>query len=213
MTTRSRVKAIRQATETEIRQELQRRAKIEITKHILLGLAATTAITAGLIIAPNLTGFICKMLYRQTKNRRYIKKEASVRRVLNRLRRQELVSWREDSAGTVTITLTESGKKRILKYHLDEMSIKAPRSWDGKWRVVIFDIPEDLKTARDVMREKLKNLGLYQLQKSVWVYPHPCQDEVDFVSHVYEVGRYLLYFEAKKLENEEFLKNKFGLTD
>jgi len=41
--------------------------------------------------------------------------------------------------------LSLSGKKRILRYDLDNMKIKKPLKWDGYWRIVVFDIPEDEK--------------------------------------------------------------------
>lgn len=205
--------SLERANTNEIYQELQLRQKVELTKQILLALASVSALTAGIILAPQLTSFVCKMLYKKTKNKQYLRSDKSITRTLRRLRQQELISWKENRQGKVTITLTDSGKKRILKYQLKDMSIKQPKRWDRKWRVVIFDIPEDHKNARDVMREKLKILGLYQLQKSVWVHPYRCKDEVDFVSHVYGVGRYLLYLETFYLENEEFLRERFSLTD
>lgn len=41
--------------------------------------------------------------------------------------------------------------------------------WDGKWRIVIFDIPEERRIIRNLFRRNLKKWGFKQLQKSVWI--------------------------------------------
>lgn len=50
--------------------------------------------------------------------------------------------------------------------------------WDGKWRVVIFDIPKELHTKRNQFRRRLKLMGFHMLQKSVFVFPYPCEEEI-----------------------------------
>jgi DNA-binding transcriptional regulator PaaX len=49
--------------------------------------------------------------------------------------------------------------------------IKKP--WDGKWRLVIFDIPEKERRIRSLIRSKLRELGLAPIQRSVWISPLP----------------------------------------
>ena len=89
---------------------------------------------------------------------------------LSYLNKRRLVSIIEKD-GQPIITLSENGKKRILQFNLDRMVIKRPVNWDGCWRVVLFDIPERKKQAREVLRCKLKQLGFFQLQKSCFVHP------------------------------------------
>jgi len=60
--------------------------------------------------------------------------------------------------------ITNKGKVKILKYDI----IKRSRKWDGKWRVIIFDIPANKKKVRDFLRNRLKILGFKQLQKKVF---------------------------------------------
>ena len=74
--------------------------------------------------------------------------------------------------------LTEKGRARGLFFSLDSLSIKKPKKWDGKWRVVVFDIPEGKRRLRDSLRMRLKTLGFYELQRSVFVFPYPCENEV-----------------------------------
>jgi DNA-binding transcriptional regulator PaaX len=49
---------------------------------------------------------------------------------------------------------------------VEEVKLKKPEKWDKKWRIVIFDIPNKKKPARNTLTEKLKKLGFYHLQKA-----------------------------------------------
>ena len=91
------------------------------------------------------------------------------------------------------------------------MKINIPPKWDGYWRIVIFDIPEKFKKARNALGKKIKDLGLFPLQKSVFVYPFDCKDEINFVSEFFRVGKFTQYIVAKELDGEKFLKQHFGL--
>ncbi|OGN00197.1 MAG: CRISPR-associated endonuclease Cas2 [Candidatus Yanofskybacteria bacterium RIFCSPHIGHO2_01_FULL_39_8b] len=65
------------------------------------------------------------------------------------------------------------------------------QKWDNKWRVVIFDIPEELQRERVKFRRKLKSLGFYMLQKSVFIFPYPCEEEVARFASYFKVGDYI----------------------
>lgn len=49
---------------------------------------------------------------------------------------------------------------------------------DGKWKMIIFDIPESQRPVRDYLRTKLKQLGFKRWQNSIWVTPYKIPDEV-----------------------------------
>lgn len=98
-----------------------------------------------------------------------------------------------------------------LRYKLDTMIIQKPEKWDGKWRIVIFDIPEFNKQLRDTLRLKLRQLGLIELQKSVFIHPYECRNEIDFVIELYGPCRYVRFIEAVSIDTELQLKKKFHL--
>lgn len=54
------------------------------------------------------------------------------------------------------------------------------RKWDKKWRLVIFDISEETRSTRDLLRDKLKELGFGMLQKSIYISAY------DLVQDMYE---------------------------
>ena len=74
----------------------------------------------------------------------------------------------------------------------------------------MFDIPEFKKSARETLRKRLKKLGFFQFQKSVWIYPYPCEQEIDFISEVFMVAPYINLLTIK-LEDDEPLRIKFKL--
>ncbi len=63
--------------------------------------------------------------------------------------------------------------------------------WDKKWRIIIFDIPEELHKNRNQLRAKLKNLGFYMLQKSVFVIPYPCEKELGYICKSLKISDYV----------------------
>jgi len=90
------------------------------------------------------------------------------------------------------------------------MKIKR-ENWDGKWRIVVFDIPEKIKRGRDALREKLKELGFYELQKSVFVFPYKCQNEIEFVIEFFNLRKYVRFGTLDSIDNNLHLKKIFKL--
>lgn len=131
---------------------------------------------------------------------------------LKRLRKQKLVEIVHQN-GEPVVRITEEGRMRVLRYKLYEMEVKRPKSWDGKWRMVIFDIPEKYKRMREIFRNHLKLMEFYPLQKSVWVHPFPCFDEVEFLRQIYHVGVSVTYVVAERIEGTEDIKTRYDLDN
>lgn len=141
-------------------------------------------------------------------------KEIDRKRLIETVREfyaERMVSFREKENERVEIVLTKDGRKKALEFQFDEMKIKKPDKWDGKWRVVIFDIPEKKKKAREALRDKLKDLGFKELQKSVLIHPFECEDEIDFITEVFEIRNHVRFLRVDYFTNEEQIKLKFGL--
>ncbi len=107
--------------------------------------------------------------------------------------------------------LTQKGEKRFRKIFIDEVMIKRPKKWDGKWRLLIYDIPIRFKKAREAFRWKLKDLGFFQLQKSSWIYPFPCEGELLLVAEFFGVWKHIEILEVNKLLDDKKLRSHFGL--
>lgn len=135
----------------------------------------------------------------------------SLRRAIRNLYQSKLIKEKQNSDGTITMILTEKGKEKALTYNLDEMMIKRPERWDGKWRIILFDIPEKMRWIRDAFRHHLNQLGFYEFQKSVFVHPFDCQDEIDYLIEFYHARKFIRFVVAESLDNELHLKVHFGL--
>jgi len=134
-----------------------------------------------------------------------------LRRAIRSLYQSKLIKEKENSDGTITIVLTDKGKEKALTYNLDEMEIKKPKHWDGKWRIVLFDIPEKMRWARDAFRHHLNQLEFYEFQKSVFVHPFDCRDEIDYLIEFYNARKFIRFIIAESLDNELHLKSYFKL--
>ncbi len=136
-------------------------------------------------------------------------------RVLNNtirsLYKSRLIREHENPDGSLTMVLTNKGKEKVVTFNIDNMEIKKPKVWDKKWRMVIFDIPEKHKPAREALRETLKRLGFYEYQKSVLIHPYPCQDEVDYLIEYYEIRPWVRIVTATELDNEIHLCKIFSI--
>lgn len=116
------------------------------------------------------------------------------------LKRKQLVEVYQTKTGKF-IELTDAGKRELTKYFIqNRLELPKDRVWDGRWRVVVFDIPESNKYGREVFRDTLKRLGFVKLQKSVFVYPYECYKEVSFIRDFYGMSDDIKYMVVEKIE-------------
>lgn len=84
--------------------------------------------------------------------------------------------------------------------------------WDKKWRVVIFDIPESLRSKRSIFRSKLKALNFCMIQKSVFAIPFRCEKEITGACDYLEIGDYVNILTCESLgEWDPILKKQYDL--
>lgn len=181
----------------------------ELTKKILLGIAivAAAGATAAILATFPGLGMVGKQFFEwyrgQDRERRY-----RIRKTFERLRRERLIAITEEH-GITKVVLTEHGKRRILQYRFEGLVIPPMKKWDGVWRMVIFDIPEHLKKGREALREKLRKLQFYPLQKSVWIHPHECRNEIDFILEFFNISTFTRIAEVCTFDGDELVKNGF----
>ena len=105
---------------------------------------------------------------------------------------------------------TKKGVLRLLKAKVNQQTEKNKR-WDGRWRIIIFDIPEKRRVARDNLRMVLKNLGFIKLQNSVWISPDNYFNLLQETVREYKIAPYVILIEARRVSNDLLLKRKFEL--
>ena len=138
------------------------------------------------------------------------KKPKNITNYFFRLRKLKLIDFKTEGCFD-KIVLTENGREVFLRFNYEDMSIKTPKIWDRNFRVIVFDIPEKKKSARDSLREKMKELGCIRFNDSVWVYPYPCQREIDFIANYWGIGRYVHFILARDITNRDLLERSFKL--
>ena len=94
------------------------------------------------------------------------KQHQNYSRYFSKLRKQKLLCIKEVGDDHI-ISLTEKGEGVFLRFNYENLEIKQKKIWDRNFRMVIFDIPERKRNARDSLREKMKELGLVKFNDSV----------------------------------------------
>lgn len=138
------------------------------------------------------------------------KKPKNIPSYFLRLRKQKLIEFKKDN-NMYKVVLTENGREIFLRFNYENLEVKKPKIWDRNFRVIVFDIPEKKKSARDSLREKMKEMGCIRFNDSVWVYPFQCQKEIDFIATYWKVGKYVHFIVAKDITNRDLLEQAFGL--
>ena len=173
-------------------------------KKIILTVVATTALLSVAMIAPNALQILKIFDKRKQQQQRYV-----IKRKLNLLIEQGFLKFEKTSGGKQYLSITTKGRMEFLKHQ--RVIFKKPRVWDKTWRVVIFDIPENKKRPRDIVRFHLKRIGFIQLQKSVWVFPYDCEEMVLLLKTNFKFGKEVLYMKVNSIENDRTVRNHFNL--
>jgi len=175
-----------------------------ILKYALLGGGFLVVSAIAPAASARLVNDLVKLYFRKKR----FEREKFLRDLKN-LQIRNLVDYRELPNGDIKISVTKAGKKLDLIYNLDTLKLDTAKKWDGHWRMIMFDIPEYKKIARDAFRQKLSQLGFYPIQESVFITPHPCEKEIDFVCSLFEIRQYILIFYVSHFEGEEKLRHHF----
>jgi len=174
--------------------------KTRLQEAVLITLASGGRVGSDEVIGRTLDYLLDTDFIDYKRNKEVVKSAAS------RLRSRGLITFSDGK-----YSLAKSGREILDKWQMSRYSIKQPRKWDGKWRVVIYDIPHKKKALRERVREILSAAQFKKLQNSVWVYPHDCEDVIGLMKTDLGVGRNLLYMIVDQIEDDRFLRMDFNL--
>ena len=176
---------------------------------IVIDILKWLAMGGAIAIAASSPYFIHNLINSRKGFKRYSRKK--VYDAFSNLKRQGLINI-EKKNHQIYISLTEKGKAKAGWMQIDSLKIKKPKKWDGKWRLVIFDIAQLKKSHREALRGKLKELGFYPLQKSVWVHPFDCEAEIELLKDFFGLSpKEMRLILAEKIGEDEDLKKYFKL--
>lgn len=178
----------------------------------ILKLVGVGVFVAGSLVIPNLP--LALKPFIRNNNDYEVWKRFNIpylKRTLNRLEKQKLVEITEEDNLQI-VKITEAGKRRILKFAIDELSVEKPNIWDGRWILVSYDMPSKLKNERKIFLEYLKAWGFYPLHESVFLHAYPCEKQIDFLRVYLGVGQYIRIFIVSKIENDKPFREFFGVS-
>lgn len=175
-----------------------------VKKKILLLLAAGVALGAAKTMGKQF-----KILGELSKEWKKIRR-TSLTRSLDSLYTSKLIHLRP-KGDSMEIALSFEGKKLVQRFNLDTLEIRTQEDWDGKWRIVMFDVPERIKKVRDALRFHFKEIGLVEYQKSVFITPYPCEKEIKFISEFYNVSSSVKFVVAEAISDQRSFERKFRL--
>lgn len=132
-----------------------------------------------------------------------------LRAMLRKMYDRKIVEIGEEN-GVGIVRLAEQGRKKFLKYDLESMSVDM-KKWDGKWRLIVYDIFSKKQSERKLFHRTLKRMKFLQLQRSVYLTPYPCHDEIEYLRQVCGIGKEVLILIVKNIEHEEVYREYFGL--
>lgn len=182
-----------------------RKPRSEIVKDIFKWLAV-----AGMVyIAVSSPYFVLNLQKNFKKWRKY--KNTKISDAFSRLKKEGCLKV-EKRNHQIYISLTEKGKRKAGWLQIDSLKINKPKKWDKKWRIVMFDISQLKKFYRDTFRGKLKELGFYPLQKSVWIHPFDCRDEVGLLKEFFGLSdKELRLIVAEDIGKDDCFQKNFEL--
>lgn len=130
---------------------------------------------------------------------------------IKRMEQKGLINFVVKEDG-LRIVLTKEGKDIARGFILQGYGqLQKPDKWDGRWRMVMFDIPEDKRKLRNIIRFHLKKIGFVQIQGSVWIYPFPCEEIVTIIKTNFNLNDEVIYITTESFNKDFKFKKVFKL--
>ena len=185
-----------------LKKNTEKEGEIKILKKAILATVKVAGLLTVAAIAPNSIKYLKSLGIVSGKRQKEIMFASKDRLVKN-----GLLQYKNGF-----LELTKNGETELELLEMKGWKMDKPKRWDGRWRMLIFDIPETRRPARDKVRQTLSTIGFYILQDSVWIYPYDCEDLVTLLKTDFRVGKDLLYLIVDSIENDKNLRKSFGLV-
>ena len=173
---------------------------------IILGTLYITGMLTTALIAPNAVQLFEYLDPISRKNT--MRFNQRVTQALLRLERRGLIHIESEGRGRQVI-ITSKGEKIIDALYAESYVIPRPFRWDGKWRLVMFDVPEKRKKVRDTLRMLLRSAGFIYFQDSAWIQPYLCDELVTLLrSHLGSGKGEIRYLTASFADESDYAFRK-----
>lgn len=186
----------------KIEERGRKRARKRNFKKIILRAVALAGVLSVALVAPNVLGAMRKLGIPLGPN------DAPA---ITRARRRLVLNGFLAYDGKI-LKVTPKGQKALRWLEVNDYGHHKPIRWDGRWRVLVFDIPEGMRQTRQRLRTLLRGIGFACLQHSVWIYPYDCEDVITLLKADLGVGKRMLYMIVDELEYDAPIKKIFKLV-
>ncbi|MGY3714547.1 phenylacetic acid degradation operon negative regulatory protein PaaX [Sutcliffiella cohnii] len=140
--------------------------------------------------------------------------DQAVRAAISRMNKQGWVQA-EKKGNKSFYFLTERGVKRIDEAAKRIFKLKTEQ-WDGKWRILMYTIPEEIRNVRDELRKELVWSGFGSISNSCWISPNPLEKQVYDLIEKYSIEEYVDFFVAEyngPNENSRLIEKSWDLGE
>jgi len=182
----------------------KRKRKRDIQRAVLATIAVT-GFVAFAAVAGNAVQLLDYMP-NDKYNLRYRAKSAA-----GRLVAKGYATWVEKD-GKKFLRITPKGQKAFAFEQAKIVLKNQKKKWDGRWRMVIFDVPEKRRRVRNRLCAVMREIGFVRMQDSVWVYPYDCEDFIALLKVELKIGKDVLYAIADTIEHDKNLRHLFNLS-
>lgn len=187
----------------------EQKEKIKTASEAALAIIAVCGIATIAIVAPNLLIAIAH-IHKSLRGKKlsYREKQQKTAETFYYLKRYGLIKMRK-TKGQWLIHLTKLGEERLKKLELNTLTITKPKRWDGNWWLVAADIPtKDYRWAADLFRKKIKELGFFPLQRTLWMCPYEPVNEIEYLANYYGIGKFITAMRVNQLDKDDYRKLK-----
>lgn len=141
---------------------------------------------------------------------RSVKPKYALSRTVKHMHKRGLIEVHETDRSSFA-RLTKAGRHKLRSLQLSSDTNMIPTRWDGFWRFVLLDLPEDRKDERESLRYLLKKANFECLKNSVWVSPYPLEHLLNNLKQDLELTHEVMVIVAEQVDPdlEQQLIEKF----
>lgn len=195
-------------------ENIEKRDLLDITttKEFIIALMICGGTVIAATISPALISAaipIAIAIKKRDKNK-YVK----FQKTLWHLKKTGIVDVQHEN-GQIHISLTEKGDRKATKWKklLEIEKPKRPARWDKKWRILTFDISSSKRIKRDTLRHLIKRLDMVQMQKSVWIYPFDCAEQIGFLKRFLDLNdTEVRLIVTESIGEDKLFRKKFNIN-
>lgn len=173
----------------------------------MIRVVALGAVTATALAAPNAVKMFDKPFDKLIALLDDRERCRAISEALSYLGYRNLVS----GDGCHGVQITQAGRLRLRSKEICSLHIVKQYKWDGMWRLVIFDVAVSKNSSRAMFVRKLKDMGFGVLQRSVYITPYKCQQEVAKIAEYFGIAKSVIVVETDHIENDFLLRDYFGV--